>query len=136
MIILGSLNLTANSSGCPVVTFTCSAVNFSSNILWWFLNNKSISSYNADPDHEYPLKWIASNATLNARVGGVQIQILSAMISPDDVNRASFLSTMEVNNSALHKAGIYSVSCGTRTENTTDSIKGTYLTEVRKMILI
>ena len=101
------------SSVCPEVTFTCSAVDLSSPILRWFLNDNQFVLYAISPSDEYPLPLEPPNATLNALVGGVNVQILNASFNEDNPDAiASIQSTMTVNISALQGAGVTNVSCG------------------------
>ena len=111
VFVTGMINLTGDESSlCPIVTFTCIAVNQQEPILNWYFNDDRFARYPFDPDFpsQYPLTLEPENATFNSLVGGVQIQITASGIE----NNASFLSTMTVNISALQEAGVSTLSCG------------------------
>ncbi len=104
--------MTASSSNvCPEVTFSCSAVDFLTTLRWFF-NDDLFATYAYIPTPEYPFTVLPGNATYNALVGSVDIQILEVSLNEDDPDMASFLSTMTVNISALQGAGVSTVSCG------------------------
>ncbi len=94
------------------MTFTCSAVDLPSTVLRWFLNGDYFALYALDETDLYPLPVQPLNATYNSQVGSVDIQILSASPNQDNQDIASFVSKMTVTISALQKAGISTVSCG------------------------
>ena len=103
--------MTASTSGiCPKVTFTCSADMLT--VLRWFVSDDLFATYDVIPSDLYPLTVEPVNATYNALVGGVNVQILAASLNEDNQDFASFLSTMTVNISALQDAGVTNVSCG------------------------
>ncbi len=109
------LNLTASSSNvCPEVTFSCSAVDLLTTLRWFF-NDELFATYAYIPTHEYPFTLLPGNATYNALVGGVDIQILEASPNEDNPDSATYLSTMTMNVSALQGAGVSTVSCGSFT---------------------
>ena len=80
-------------------------------VLRWFYDTFVFTQYAFNPADSYPLTVEAINATYNTLVGGVDIQILAANLVADR-SMVSFLSTMTVNVSALQKAGISNISCG------------------------
>ncbi len=105
--------MTASSSNvCPEVTFSCSAVEFSQTTFRWFFNDDLFAAYPYSPNHQYPFTVPPENATYNALVGGVDVQILEASLNEDDSDIVTFLSTMTVNISALRGAGVSTVGCG------------------------
>ena len=111
---MSSINTT---SVCPKVIFNCSAEDLSSTNLRWLIDGNIFASYLLDPDDEYPIAVEPSNTTLNALIGGVDIQILAASQNEDNLDIASYLSIMTVNNiSALQGAGASTLSCGRFTE--------------------
>ena len=120
MLCTGMINLTSNASSvCPQATFHCSAMSLQVSVLRWFFNNEVFSSYPYDPSDQYPLTVNAINEAYNTLVGGVNTTITSASL--DSNNDLNSLSIMTVNNiSALQRAGVLSVSCGSfRDQNRT-----------------
>ena len=94
-----------------MVTFNCSVVDLPAT-LRWFIDNNEFATSPFVPSNSYPLSVEPTNATYNALVGGVNVQILAASLNVDNRDMASFLSTMTVNISALSEAGVSSISCG------------------------
>ncbi len=95
------------------MTFNCS-IQLSDTVLRWFYDADQFADYAINLADSYPLAVEAENATYNAVVGGVDIQILAATHDSDQ-NMASYLSTMTVNVSALQEAGLSKVACGSFT---------------------
>ncbi len=109
----GSLDLTVGVlDKCPMVTFSCSAVDLPASDLRWFFNGIEFVRYLFLPSHEYPLSVEPENNTLNSLVGGVDIQIISACPNMENRDHFDFLSTMTANILALQRAEISSISCG------------------------
>ena len=75
----------------------------------WFFNDELFALQDIVNIDEYPFTVEPRNATYNALVGGVNIQIITA---GPNVDLASFNSTLTVNISALQTAGVSSISCG------------------------
>ena len=114
ILALGSVNLTASTSGiCPEVTFTCLAMEISDSLRWFFNDVDTFALYAIIPDDVYPLSVQPLNATYNELVGRVDIQIIEASTHEDNPELFGFLSTMAVNIFALQRAGISKILCGT-----------------------
>ncbi len=117
---IGVVRLTSSmSSICPEVNFLCSTFDFTSSTLRWFLDNIMIGIYTYNPNDEYPLPVMVSDATLDAQVGGVDIQIMAANLRD---NRLFSTMRMTVNISAVQQAGVHSISCGDFVEKMTLSV--------------
>ena len=94
------------------LTLNCS-IELTETFLQWFYDANPFANYIIHSADSYPLTVEATNTTYNALVGGVDIQILAAMIEGDIGNiMTSFLSTMTVNVSALQEAGVSKIACG------------------------
>ena len=104
----------STSDVCPEVTFTCTAEDLPGATLRWFLNDVLFAVYSFIPQNQYPIPITPENTTYNALASAVDIQILAASPNEDNLDHASFLSTMTVNISALQGAGVRNVSCGRR----------------------
>ena len=103
LLLQGSVHLTTNySTECPNATFTCSAVNFPSTTIRWFLNEDVIAIYPIYPADEYPLKIMTTPPDVD-----VYIQEANSRNG-----LSSFLSFITVNISALRSAMIDFISCG------------------------
>ena len=95
----------------------CSAVDFESTNVRLFLDNDEFASQDVATIPQYPFTVEPLNATYNALVGGVGVQILEAGLNPDDQDSASFNTTLTGNISALQAAGVTNISCGLRNAN-------------------
>ena len=124
MFLIGLLNLSTSSTDlCPMVTITCSAMDLSSTVLRWFLNDDLFAIYPL-LSHMYPYRVHPENMTFSTLLGGVDIQILSASLNENNRDSANFLSNMTVYNiSALKSAGISSISCGSLGRRTSVGIE-------------
>ena len=109
-VLLDSPTLTiSGNTTCPEVIFNCNAVELPSTILRWFLNGTEFARYSFNPGDRYPLPVNPLDPDMNAAIGNVVIEILSASQNQASAN---FLSIMNVNIVALEDARILTVACG------------------------
>lgn len=101
------------SETCPIVTITCSAENIPSTVLRWFFDDTTFAIHAFRSSENYPLSVFPENETFNDIVGGVDIRILSASNNESNLDVASFFSVMTANFSALKKAQVSQIGCGT-----------------------
>lgn len=98
---------------CPIVMVTCSVENIPSTVLRWFFDDTTFAIHTFRSSENYPLSVSPENETFNDIVGGVHIQILSASHNESNLDVASFQSVLTANFSALQKAQVSEISCGT-----------------------
>ena len=92
----------SNGFICPLVTFSCTAVDFPSETLRWFLNNDLVGAYPFESNTAYP--FIATSTRPNV----IMIQILQASINQ---NLFSYSSTLTANSSIFIQEAV-SITCG------------------------
>ena len=78
----------------------------------WFFNDQLFAVKDVIFISQYPFTVEPRNATYNALVGGVDIQILGASQNQNNLDVISFNSTLTVNISALQRVGVTNISCG------------------------